>query len=150
MTNSPQQSSRRIESPDVYLTDTGTAKGRGAFARREFAAGELVEECPVIPITVPSLMLPPEIQRIVFNWGVLTGTLTGDGLVLGYGSMYNHDNPANMRYEADLQNLTLKFIAVRPIKAGEELTINYNAIGGGATWNENDNHWFQRMNVKPV
>lgn len=44
--------------------------------------------------------------------------------------------------------LSLRFISVREINEGEELTVNYNAIGGGAEWG-NDN-WFDRMNVKPI
>ncbi len=62
--------------------------------------------------------------------------------------MYNHDNPANMRYEADKKNLTLKFSAARNIRTGEELTINYNALGGEAS--SDDNIWFERMNVRPI
>jgi len=138
----------RLKPPDVYVADTGTPKGRGVFAGREFAAGEQVEECPVVPLSTHYLALPQEIQRIIFNWGVLTGIPAGDALVLGYGSMYNHDDPANLRYEAHAKTLTMRFIAVRAIPAGEELTINYNAIGGGPSWE--DNNWFARMNVKPM
>ena len=148
MTNPSPNPAWRLEAPEVYIAETGTAKGRGVFARRAFAADELVEECPVIPITAQFHSFPRELQRIVFNWGVLARTTDGDAIVLGYGSMYNHDNPANMRYEADAKSLTMKFIAVRPIQAGEELTINYNAFGGGPTWDSN--HWFERMNVQPL
>lgn len=62
--------------------------------------------------------------------------------------MYNHENPANMRYEAESQHSLLRFISVRAINEGEELTVNYNSIGGGAEWG-NDN-WFDRMNVTPI
>jgi hypothetical protein len=150
MTTSANQAPLHLEPPDVYLADTGTAKGRGVFARRDFAAGELVEECPVLLLSVPFWVLPQEIQRVVFNWGALARIAAGDAVALGYGSMYNHDNPANLTYQADPGKLTLKFIAVRPIRAGEELTINYNSLGGGPTWDEKDNHWFVRMNVQPV
>src|SRR5262249_11593788 len=102
----------------------------------------------VILIRVPFVMLPVELQRVVFNWGVLAKTEDAHACALGYGSIYNHDNPANMRYEADPKRLTLKYIAVRSIKAGEELTINYNAIGGGASWH--DDNWFERMNIQPI
>lgn len=51
-------------------------------------------------------------------------------VALGYGSLFNHDNPASLRYEADPGNLSLRFIATRDIAAGEELTINYNAPQG--------------------
>ncbi len=38
--------------------------------------------------------------------------------------------------------------ATRDIAAGEELTVNYNAHGGGAEWS--DNAWFERMGVEPL
>ena len=39
--------------PDIYVKDTGTEKGRGAFAARRFDKGEVVEECPVIILYKP-------------------------------------------------------------------------------------------------
>jgi hypothetical protein len=138
----------RLYSPDVFVADTGTAKGRGVFARRDFAAGELVEAAPVILFVEPISTLPKDIERIIFNWLTPDNVTDRHALVLGYGSVYNHANPANMRWEADPANTTIKYIAVRPIKAGEELTINYNAVGGGAEWPEDS--WFERMQVKPV
>jgi SET domain-containing protein len=137
-----------LKPPSVYVKDTGTAKGRGAFALRDFTAGEVIEVCPVVIYQVTSAPLPEELKKLVFDWGVLAGVPGTGALALGYGSMYNHDNPANMRYEADSANLALRFTAVRDIKVDEELTVNYNAIGGGAEWH-NDN-WFERMKVKTI
>ncbi|MBI3821814.1 MAG: SET domain-containing protein-lysine N-methyltransferase [Planctomycetes bacterium] len=148
MTDPRQVQGVRLDSPDVYVADTGTAKGRGVFARRDFAAGELVEECPVILLGEPFASLPEEVKKIVFNWMVPDNTTDRHALVLGFGSLYNHANPANMRWEASPQSLAIKFIAVRAIKAGEELTDNYNAVGGGAVWD--DDNWFERMKVKPI
>ena len=102
----------------------------------------------MILFQVPFAALPEELKKLVFNWGVLANTTDSQALALGFGSLHNHDNPSNMRYVADPENLTLQFFAVRDIKAGEELTINYNAIGGGACWS--DNNWFERMNVEPI
>jgi len=138
----------RIVSSAVYVKDTGTPRGRGVFAARSFGDGEVVETCPVVPFT-EGPALPSEIRRIMFSWGyLLTGSPGSQAIVLGYGSVYNHDNPANMRYEADATNQVLRFVAVRNIDADEELTINYNAQGGGAEWN--DDAWFKRMNVEPI
>jgi hypothetical protein len=132
----------------AYIEDTGTSKGRGVFAGRAFAVGETVEVCPVVPFVEGPNELPVELKRVTFNWGYLSGSPSPQGVALGYGSMYNHSNPANMRYQADLANVSLHFIAVRAIAAGEELTVNYNAHGGGAEWN--DNAWFERMGVEPL
>ena len=67
---------------------------------------------------------------------------------LGYGSLYNHDNPANLRYEAVPDCNIIQYIAVRNIKKDEELTINYNA-GGGSHVSEQDT-WFKQHNITPI
>jgi SET domain-containing protein len=128
-----------------YFKDTKTSKGRGMFAKRSFVNGDIVEECPVVLFNeVPAL--PVEIKRIMFSWHyLLTGSHSAQAIALGFGSMYNHNNPANMRY--DIQKV-LRFFAVRDIGVDEELTINYNAHGGGAEWKKNE--WFERMNVTPL
>ena len=138
----------KLSPPDAYIQDTKTAKGRGVFAARAYISGDVVEVCPVIVLRTPSWLLPKEIKTYVFDWATLANVPKTEALALGYGGMYNHDNPANMRYEADSQSSCLRFIAVRDINEGEELTVNYNACGGGAEW-DNDN-WFDRTKVKPI
>jgi len=135
-----------ISPADVYIKDTGTIKGRGVFAGKAFSAGELVEACPVIVLLRPLDELPPRIKTIVFSWGSLTDTAPSNALSLGYGSLYNHDNPANLRYEAVPDNEALHYIAVRDIKKDEELTVNYNA-GGGAPSSDNDS-WFKQRGIE--
>jgi hypothetical protein len=132
----------------LRIDDTGTPKGRGVFAVQGFFKGELVEESPVILLEGPFKELPPELKKMVFNWGELTGSGKAQALALGYGSLFNHDNPANLRYSPNPENLTMRFYAVREITPGEELSINYNAGGGVAEWN--DDNWFQRMGIVPL
>lgn len=136
--------------PHVYLKDTGTSKGRGVFASKAIKAGELVELCPVILFHLHYKALPKTIKSYVFNWEVLAGKNRTHALALGYGSFYNHNNPANMRYEADAANDLIRFIAVRDIDVDEELTINYCAEGGAAVSEENDNWWFEDKKITPI
>lgn len=137
-----------IAPPLVVVKETGTPKGRGVFAGRDYRVGDLIEESPVVFIEAPFDELPSAMRTIVFNWGALSGSRPGHALALGYGSLYNHDNPANMRYAADPHRRLLRFVAARDIGRGEELTINYNAVGGGAEWR--DDNWFERMAVTPI
>ena len=136
-----------IHSPSVYVRETNTSKGRGAFAARAFRAGETVERCPVVLFTGQFTSVPEEVRTLLFNWGVLAGGPTMHCLPLGYGSMYNHENPANMRYQADAQAKVLRFVAVRDIAEHEELTVNYNAVGGGHQSEEDT--WFRVLGVEP-
>ena len=137
-----------IQPADIYVKDTGTIKGRGVFALRDFAQGEVVEQCPVIILLRAYDELPPRIKTMVFNWGNLAKTTPSYALSLGFGSLYNHANPANLLYEARPVDSTIAYIAVRAIKKDEELSINYNA-GGGSHVSVADS-WFKQHNIAPV
>jgi hypothetical protein len=127
---------------------TGTPKGRGVFAPRAFSDGEVIEECPVVALLTPYEALPDDIKKLVFHWDHREGLPATHALAFGYGSMYNHNNPANMRYEPDRLALILRFIAVRNINVGEELTVNYNAYDGAAV--SDNNWWFIEKKIEPI
>lgn len=127
----------------LYVKQTHTPKGRGVFAGRRIECGEVIEVCPVVPLVTPFDELPYELQCIVFDWEVLADTEYMLVLVLGYGSLYNHDNPANTRYRSDLNGETLIYSAARDIEQDEEITINYNDTQGETI--SDDDTWF-RMN----
>mgnify|MGYP003342963020 FL=1 len=129
-----------------FLKDTGTSKGLGVFAERHISSNEVVEIAPVIQIEVDYNELAEQLQRRVFHWERLAGRAGVHALALGYGSMYNHDNPANMRYYSDIDGTAIRFVAARDIEVGEELTINYNDTGG-ETVSIEDN-WFELVGVK--
>jgi len=137
-----------LNPPSVYVRDTGTAKGRGVFAARPFRAGEVVEVCPVILFRKEYKVLHRELKTMVFHWPVPEGAAATQALALGYGSLYNHANPSNLRYETDAAEAVMRFIAARDVAADEELTINYNA-DGGATASE-DEWWFEEKGIKLI
>jgi hypothetical protein len=137
-----------LSAPGVCIKDTGTAKGRGVFALRAFAAGEEVEVCPVLLFRMPLKRLPAEFRRFVYDWAQLAGARGTNALALGYGSMYNHSNPANLRYEADASGSLLRLFAARAVAAGEELTINYNVPDGESE--PEDDYWFEMNGVTPI
>ncbi len=98
-------------------------KGRGVFARRAILEGEIIERVPVVVLPVADI-------KNAEGWVGLAGYCFywGDGkaaLALGYGSLYNHSFLPNARYD-DIGRLTKVFSALRDIKAGEEITVNYN------------------------
>lgn len=137
-----------LKPPHVYVKNTGTPKGLGVFAGRAFAAGEAVEECPVLLFKKPYEVLHKELKNYVFHWPVPEGAAATQALALGYGSLYNHANPSNMRYETDVETRVMRLVAVRDITEGEELTINYNADGGAPE--SEDEWWFEEKGIKLV
>jgi hypothetical protein len=92
--------------------------------------------------------LPEALQTMVFHWEWLPDGNGTSALALGYGTLYNHDNPANMRYEVDRQSRLIRFIAVRNISAGEELTVNYSGDEGASI--AEDDWWFREKNQTPI
>jgi SET domain-containing protein len=120
------------------VKDTGTPKGRGVYSIKGYRQGDLIECSPVVILTTEPT---EETQRYTYEWDV------GHAIALGHGTLFNHHNPANMRYEQDYQNREIRFYAARDIREGEELTINYNS-NGEPEWP--DNNWFDHRNIKPL
>lgn len=118
--------------PAVFVQETGTRKGRGVYASRSYQPGEVVEISPVLLIDSRHFDLPKELTKYVFSWHGLTGGESRQALAFGYGCLYNHANPANMRYWGDIEKNCIHFVAERAIGIGEELTINYSGLAGAA------------------
>ena len=90
--------------------------------------------------------IPDEVRKVLFNWGELANVPRAHCLALGYGSLYNHRNAANVRYAADAEAGLLVFVAQCEIAAHEELTINYDDASGRQTSSEAPD-WFTRMGL---
>lgn len=95
-------------------------KGRGVFARRVIVEGAEIERVPVLLVPDDCLHDTP-LKDYAFEWS--RGKVA---LALGYGSLYNHSYEPNAQYFYG-GPLVKVFFAIRDIKAGEEITINYNS-----------------------
>ena len=131
-----------------YLGPTGTAKGLGVFASRSIEPGEVIEKVPVILLRTEFDQLENDLRQRVFDWERIASIPGTSALALGYGSMYNHANPANMRYDSVLDGNGIRFTAVRAIGQGEELTINYSGRGGDP--DSTEDVWFPMFGIVPV
>ena len=94
-------------------------KGRGVFARKDIKKGEIIERVPLLIVTWDEIA-DSELADYAF---VLTDKKVA--IALGYGSLYNHSYAPNARYDDDGKK-TKVFSAVKNIKSGEEITVNYN------------------------
>ncbi len=99
--------------------------GRGVFTSEDIPEGSLIEISPVI--VLPARDIPhihaTKLHDYYFIWGKKDRKCA---IVLGYGSIYNHSYEPNAEYVPDYENKTLDFFALRDIKAGEEITVNYS------------------------
>lgn len=116
-------------------------RGRGVIATRPIAKGERIERAPVI-VLEPAELEPAELEpaeleavratrlaRYYFEWGEHEDM---GAIVLGYGSLYNHSYEPCAEFEFRESELAIDCVALRNIRAGEEITINYNNTGDNA------------------
>jgi len=97
--------------------------GYGVFASDNILSGEIVEECPVIPINLEFKELPIEIQKYAFSWKF--GIIKQPCIVMGYGGVYNHNDNNNLNFYVDGGKDVMVYIAIKDIAKGEELFVNY-------------------------
>ena len=99
-------------------------KGRGVFARKLIRKGTVIERAPMIVLPVREVFTSGAPKMVladyVFMWGK-----DMVAVALGYGSLYNHSYQPNASYD-NAGARTQVFRAIRDIKAGEEITVNYN------------------------
>ena len=100
-------------------------KGRGVFASRAIRAGEIIEEAPVIvlPGTEIEHLERTGLQDYYFLWGT---DEEDAAILLGACSLCNHSYEPNAVFELRPESQTIRFVALRDIAAGEEVTTNYN------------------------
>ena len=100
-------------------------RGRGVFAWRQIRAGTLIEEAPVIVVPAEQLehLHRTVLRDYYFKWGPDDANAA---LVLGAFSLCNHSYDPNAVYIHHRDHLTISFLALRDIAAGEEITINYH------------------------
>src|SRR5207237_10466933 len=97
-------------------------KGRGVFARCAIKRGAVIERVPVAVMPIKLVVdgwKNPALSRYFYVWSKTTIAVS-----LGYGSLYNHSYTPNADYEQGTQVLVYR--ALRDIKPGEEITVNYN------------------------
>ncbi len=116
-------------------------KGRGVFSSVPLEKDEVIEECPliVIPADDYEMITATQIVNYCFFFNKEENILA---LAMGFGSMYNHAFSSNASHSIDPDAKTVTIYAVRSIKAGEEICINYNGD------NENNSlEWFESRDI---
>ena len=119
----------------LVIKDT-TQKGRGMFTNEAIGANTIIEIAPVIvmPKTDREYLDKTLLHDYIFEWG---DDEKQSCIGLGMISIYNHSYQSNCDYFMDYDEQTMMIKTVRPIIAGEEITINYNG-----DWNNEKKIWF--------
>jgi SET domain-containing protein len=116
----------------ITIADFGD-RGRGVVALKDLARGELVERSPVLIIPNSDRKRCDEtiIFTYVFMWEHDTceeDLYRHEGraaIALGYTSLLSHSARPNCTFHRHIDELYIDVFADRNIRAGEELTIDY-------------------------
>jgi len=97
--------------------------GNGVFATTQILKDELIEVSNLIILEHNEIKFidKTKLYNYYFSWPNNTAALA-----LGFGSIYNHSYTPNCKYKKDLKNKTLGFYAIKKIKKGDEILVNYN------------------------
>jgi len=108
--------------------------GRGVFCTDDISNGEIIETCRVIALSERDTKVIDDtiLYDYYFSWKE-----NGSAICLGNGILYNHSVEPNAKYVKDLENGKIIFVAVRNIKRGEEIFVNYNGT------QSKDKVWFE-------
>ena len=119
----------------LYIDQTKN-KGQGIFARKMIPAETIIEVSPVIVMDKKDRNHLDQtlLHDYIFEWGEEHDKCA---MALGLVPIYNHSYASNCEYFMDYEANTIMVKSVRDIKAGEELTINYNG-----DWNDTTPVWF--------
>ena len=123
-------------SESVYVIKT-SGKGRGVYTRAALEKNTLVEVAPVIVMTGKDRLLLDQtlLHDYIFEWGENRQQCC---MALGYIPLYNHSYQSNCEYEMNFRKQTILVRTVREVRAGEELSINYNG-----SWDNDKKVWFE-------
>jgi len=121
--------------PFLFISDSFN-KGRGVFTSENIVAGTVIEVSPVIVMSKKDRLLLDQtlLHDYIFEWGNNKNQCC---VALGYISVYNHSYQSNCEYEMDYVEEIISIKAMRLIKSGEELYINYNG-----NWDDKKTLWF--------
>ncbi len=121
--------------PCLFVAGT-REKGRGVFTAEDLDKQTVIEISPVIvmPRQDRAMLDKTLLYHYIFEWGVKRDKCC---MALGYVPLYNHSYMSNCEYEMDYDNDIISIKTIRLVKAGEELTINYNG-----KWNNQTKVWF--------
>lgn len=98
-------------------------KGRGVFAARAIAKGEIIEQAPVIELPDPEWqeLEKTALREYYFNWSP-----TSSAIALGCAELFNHSEQPNADTVRNVKARRMDFVALRDIVPGEEITIHYH------------------------
>lgn len=116
--------------PSKIIVGDSKVQGRGVFSLVDIKKGEIVERCPLIQMEYRSkYQLDPTIFGYTYARYQEDENTEQHGFLMyiatGYGMLYNHQDEPNALWRFDYPELLGDIVAIKDIKSGEEIFINY-------------------------
>jgi len=121
--------------PSLYIAPASNM-GRGVFTGEPIEKDTIIEISPVIVMTKDERKLRHQtlLHDYTFEGGEKSQLCSA---LRRYVAVYNHSYKSNCEYEMNFDEQVITIKAMRYIKAGEELFLNYNG-----DWNNAKKVWF--------
>ena len=97
---------------------------RGMIADRDIKKGELIERCPLI--LIPMEEYESHLKKTILKRYYYDYNDKFQAVLCGYGFLINHSSHPNAKYTWGYKYKVIIFRAIKNIKKGDEITINYN------------------------
>ncbi len=110
---------------DIECRFISPEKGRGIFVTRDLPEGAIVEVSPVA-IVPHEHGFPKSVEPTVLHHYLLYWTEEADAIGFGYLMLYNHAEHPTASFTTDYDSHCKIVRTRRAVKAGEELTIDYD------------------------
>lgn len=127
--------------PRKIIVGDSKIQGRGVFSLVDIKKGEIVERCPLIQMEYRSkYQLDPTIFGYTYARYQEDEISQQHGFLMyiatGYGMLYNHQDEPNALWRFNYPELLGDIVAIKDIKSGEEIFINY----GNCYFNNKDTY----------
>lgn len=97
--------------------------GTGMFCIDNILIDEIIETCRLIILDEKDTKIIDNtfLYNYYFSW-----ENNCSAICLGNGSLYNHSIEPNAKYIKEFDNNKIVFVAIKDIKKGDEILVNYN------------------------
>lgn len=105
------------------------------YCTEDIVRDSVIEICPII--VIPGEQAREIVRGYVLYEYYFEWKKDSIAIALGYGSLYNHSEHPNAKFEPDYKNQYIIFKSTKEIPAGEEILVDYHA------GNPDEKVWFE-------
>ncbi|MBY8988473.1 MAG: SET domain-containing protein-lysine N-methyltransferase [Candidatus Lokiarchaeota archaeon] len=106
-------------------------KGRGAFAKKDIKKGTVIDVANLVLLSNKDYekIRKTQLYDYCYIWeDPKHYPAFKNAITLSISQFINHSYTPNLKYLYDYENDAIEFSAIKTIKKGEELTVNYNGV----------------------